>query len=61
MRHYLLPLLITCLSLAAAGCEKKEAVKPPDLGINVTTTEVIKKDRAPRSAPARRFPAGIPT
>jgi multidrug efflux pump subunit AcrA (membrane-fusion protein) len=44
MRHYFLPLLITCLSLAAAGCEKKEAVKPPDLGLNVTTAEVIRID-----------------
>lgn len=44
MRHYFLPLLIACLSLAAAGCEKKEAVKPPDLGLNVTTAEVIRKD-----------------
>lgn len=44
MRHYFLPLLIVGLSLMAAGCEKKEAVKPPDLGTNVTTTVVIKKD-----------------
>lgn len=44
MRHYFLPYLIVCLSLVAAGCEKKEAAKPADPGINVTTTTVIKKD-----------------
>lgn len=44
MRHYFLPFLIASLSLAAAGCEKKEVVQPPDPGINVTTTAVISKD-----------------
>jgi hypothetical protein len=44
MRRSFPLLLITCLALAVAGCDKKEAVKPPDPGINVTATEVIRKD-----------------
>ena len=44
MRHYFLSLLIVGVSLIASGCEKKAAVKPPDLGTNVTTTVVMKKD-----------------
>lgn len=44
MRNNFLPLLIICLGLAAAGCEKKEAAKPQDLGLNVTTTQVLSQD-----------------
>ena len=44
MRNHFLPLLIIGFSLAAAGCEKKEAAKPQDLGLNVTTTQVLSQD-----------------
>jgi multidrug efflux pump subunit AcrA (membrane-fusion protein) len=44
MRHNFPLLLTICLSLAAAGCEKKPAVIPPNPGINVTTAVVIRKD-----------------
>ena len=44
MYRYVLLTLLTCTVLLASGCEKKEAAKPADKGINITTAKVIKRD-----------------
>lgn len=44
MRKYFILILITCMGLAVGACEKKEAVKPEDKGVNITTAQVARKD-----------------
>ena len=44
MRKYFLLTLTLCMGLAVGACEKKEAVKPVDKGVNITTAQVLRKD-----------------
>jgi RND family efflux transporter MFP subunit len=44
MQKIVLPLLVMVFGLALAACDKKEAVKPPDPGTNVTTAKVVRHD-----------------
>ena len=44
MRNYFILILMTCMVLAVGACEKKEAIKPEDKGVNITTAQVVRKD-----------------
>jgi membrane fusion protein, multidrug efflux system len=44
MRNYFSLLLAIGVALGVNACDKKEAIKPPDTGINITATQVMRKD-----------------
>ena len=46
MRKYFILIPTICMGLVVGACEKKEAVKPVDKGVNITTAQVLRKDMA---------------